>query len=101
MEHGAVSKGKGGVYLNIHVQPAAKCEAVRGLHGGAIKVALRAPARDGKANMALLDFVANQLMLPKSGIRLVSGQTSRRKRIFIAGDPDTLAQRIEVQLVRS
>ncbi len=100
MEQGAVRKGKGGVYLNIHVQPAARREAVCGLHGEAIKIALRAPAQDGKANMALIDFVARQLNLPKSDIRLVSGFTSRRKRMFIGGDPDILAQHIQVRLVR-
>lgn len=48
-----------------------------------MKVALAAPPVDGKANKALLGFVATALGVPKSDVRLISGESGRRKRLVI------------------
>ena len=71
--------------LRVHVVPNAKMDSVVGVHGGAIKIKLRAPAVDGKANAALIRFLAEQLKLPRDAIVLKRGQKSRGKTIQIHG----------------
>jgi uncharacterized protein len=71
--------------LRFHVVPNAKTEQAIGAHGDAIKVKLRAPAVEGKANAALLDFLAAQLEISKHAIVLERGQKSRGKLVRIDG----------------
>jgi len=71
--------------LCVHVQPAAKRSEVVGLHGDALKVRLAAPAIDGRANAALLDFFAQRLGLARSLVELKSGHKSRRKVLTLRG----------------
>lgn len=71
------------VVLTLHIQPGAKKTEVAGIHGEALKIRLAAPPVDGKANAALLAFVAERMALPKSRVELVSGQTSRAKRVRV------------------
>ena len=54
--------------LQVHVIPNARSDVVVGKHGGALKIKLRAPAIEGKANAALLRFLAEQLKLPRKAI---------------------------------
>ena len=75
----------GRITLTLHIQPGAKKTAFAGLHGDALKIRLAAPPVDGKANEALLRFVAETLHLPKSSVCLKSGQTSRRKVVEVSG----------------
>lgn len=81
----------GVILLDLHVQPGAKRSGFVGLHGDALKLRLAAPPVDGKANAALCDFIAGCCGLPRGAVTLVSGQTSRRKRVRIVGaDPTTV-----------
>jgi uncharacterized protein (TIGR00251 family) len=75
----------GGITLTLHIQPGARKTEFAGLHGDALKIRLAAPPVDGKANEALVKFIAETLKLPKSAISLKSGQTSRRKVLEIQG----------------
>jgi uncharacterized protein (TIGR00251 family) len=78
----------GSVVLTLHIQPGAKKTEVVGPHGDALKIRLAAPPVDGKANAALLAFVARKLGAGgtvKPTVELVSGQTSRAKRVRVAG----------------
>ncbi len=75
----------GRVTLTLHIQPGAKRTEFAGRHGDALKIRLAAPPVDGKANEALLRFVAETLHLPKSSVALKSGQTSRRKVVEVIG----------------
>ena len=70
--------------LTLHIQPGAKKTEVAGLHGDALKIRLAAPPVDGKANAALVEFIAERLGLAKSAVVLKSGQTSRRKVLEVA-----------------
>ncbi len=72
-----------GVLLNIYVQPRAAKTGFAGIHGKALKIRLTAPPADGAANKMCINFLAKTLKLPKSSIQLVSGQTSRAKRVAI------------------
>ena len=80
--------------LTLHVQPGAKKTEIMGVHGNALKIRLSAPPVDGKANAALVEFIAARLGLAKSAIRLISGQTSRRKILEIAAAPEDSEQRL-------
>lgn len=69
----------GCITLTLHIQPGAKKTEFAGLHGDALKIRLAAPPVDGKANEALLKFVAETLGMAKTAVSLKSGHTSRRK----------------------
>jgi uncharacterized protein (TIGR00251 family) len=82
-----------GVMLRLHIQPGAKKTEVVGLHGEALKIRLAAPPVDGKANACLMAFLADQLGVAKAAICLVSGESSRAKRVRICGiDPVLVRQ---------
>jgi uncharacterized protein (TIGR00251 family) len=71
--------------LRVHIIPDAKRDCIVGEHGGAIKIKLRAPAVKGKANAALVRFLAEEMKLPRRAIVLQSGQRSRDKLLRIDG----------------
>ncbi|WP_227815896.1 DUF167 domain-containing protein [Nitrogeniibacter aestuarii] len=73
------------VVLRLHIQPGAKTSGFAGRHGDAMKLRLAAPPVDGKANKALLAYLADFCGLPKSRVELVSGHTSRAKRVRLSG----------------
>lgn len=71
--------------LSVRLTPRASKNEVKGWKEGALVVRLTAPPVEGKANAALIKFIAKRLGLAPSGLRLVSGQTSRLKVIEIRG----------------
>ncbi len=84
-----------GVTVRLHIQPGAKKTEVVGLHGEALKIRLAAPPVDGKANACLLAFLADRLGVAKAAIRMVSGDTSRAKRVRIDGvEPSVVRERL-------
>lgn len=61
--------------------------------GGALKVRIKAPPDKGKANEALIEFLSGEFSVPKSQIRILSGHSSRLKKVEIQADiPDLKAQ---------
>ena len=75
----------GSVILTLHIQPGAKKTEITGLHGEALKIRLAAPPVDGKANAALIAFLAKARGVSKSAVELVSGDTCRAKRVRVTG----------------
>lgn len=73
------------VVLTLHIQPGAKQTEVAGMHGEALKIRLSAPPVDGKANDCLIGFMSKTLGVAKSRIALVSGSSSRAKRLRVEG----------------
>ncbi|HWI35776.1 MAG TPA: DUF167 domain-containing protein [Burkholderiales bacterium] len=71
--------------LELHVQPGAKRSEFAGEHGGRMKLRLAAPAVEGKANEALVEFLAGYFGVPKRNVRIASGLKSRQKRVIIEG----------------
>lgn len=71
--------------IRVHVIPNAKIDKVVGEHGDAIKIKLRAPAIEGKANTALRRFLAEKLSIPQRAIVLDRGERSRDKVLRIDG----------------
>ncbi len=84
----------GSVLLRIHVQPRASHNQVAGLQGEALKLRLSAPPVDGKANKAVLAYLAEVLNLPKSALSLKSGQQCRQKTIRITGASEGLIRQL-------
>ena len=73
-----------GVLLRLSVMPNAKRTVVDGLHHGALRVRLAAPPVDGRANEALVAWLARSLGVPKRDVQLLRGESSRRKQVAIA-----------------
>ncbi|MGO4998008.1 DUF167 family protein [Oceanisphaera sp. W20_SRM_FM3] len=75
------------MYLRIYLQPKSSLDqfvgVYAGLNGDELKVAITAPPVDGKANAHLLKWLAKQCKVAKSQVQLVSGDTSRHKRVVI------------------
>jgi uncharacterized protein (TIGR00251 family) len=74
----------GSITLTIHAQPGAKRTEVAGVHGAALKIRLAAPAVEGRANDALIAFLAASFGVPRRNVTLVRGGTGRRKTLRIA-----------------
>jgi uncharacterized protein len=74
-----------GVVLSLHCQPGAKASRVVGLHDERLKIQLQAPPLENRANEALVAWLAEQLGVPRKQIDLLTGQTSRQKRVLVRG----------------
>ncbi|RME40833.1 MAG: YggU family protein [Deltaproteobacteria bacterium] len=74
-----------GTVVALLVQPRASRNAVVGLQGDELKVALTSPPVDGAANKACIQFFAKLFRIPKSAVSIVAGETSRHKRILLEG----------------
>jgi uncharacterized protein (TIGR00251 family) len=85
MSHPAVQNSPEGAVLTIHVQPKASKTEYAGLHGGALKFRVAAPPVEGAANEALCAYLAGLFGLPKKAVVVLSGASSRKKRVLLAG----------------
>jgi uncharacterized protein len=83
----ALTEKNEGLVLKVAVVPRASRNQVAGLKGDALKIKLTAPPVEGAANKACLQFLAKALGLPKSSLAIISGESSRTKRIFIRLNP--------------
>jgi uncharacterized protein (TIGR00251 family) len=79
------------VVLTIHVQPGASREGPAGTHDGLPRLRVRARAHDGEANREVVKAVAKLMGVPRTSVRIASGERSRTKRIEVTGDPGGLA----------
>ena len=75
----------GTVVISVRVQPRASKDEIAGTMDGALKIRLRAPALENRANEALVEFLADLLKTSKSAVRIQSGAQSRIKRVEILG----------------
>ena len=80
--------------LNVRAQPGAKRTEAAGAHGEAFKIRVHARAIEGAANEALLDFLADALQVPRKRCVLISGHTSRQKRVLIEAPDRALAEEL-------
>jgi uncharacterized protein (TIGR00251 family) len=78
-----------GVEVFLYIQPRASRNKIIGLQGEELKVALTAPPVDGAANKACCLFMAKLCSLPRSYVKIISGETSRHKRLLLE-DADLL-----------
>lgn len=78
-----------GVTLVVRAQPSAKRTAISGIYGegqaAQLKISVHAPPLEGRANAALIAFLAEVFGLPKSSVELLSGESSRSKVFLLRG----------------
>jgi len=80
-----ISERDGVLFVRVKVQPKASAAAIVGEHGGALKIRVAAAPENGKANRAVVEFMAKKLRLKKSDVSIISGEHSRDKLIAIRG----------------
>jgi len=89
----------GGVVLRVRAQPGSRVNAIRGLHQGAVKVAVTQVAEKGKANKALLQLLSKLLELRRSQLEWIAGETSSDKLLLVRDiAQDELRRRITAHL---
>jgi uncharacterized protein (TIGR00251 family) len=74
-----------GTTFAVKVHPRARTNAITGMIGDALKLALNAPPVDGKANQAVIEFFADLFAIPRSSVTIASGEASRNKIVRISG----------------
>jgi hypothetical protein len=83
--------GLAGVTLAVRAQPGARKTAITGIYGegaGAqLKIAVHAPPLEGRANQALIAFLAETFSVPKNAVDLIAGELSRSKVFLLGGVP--------------
>jgi uncharacterized protein (TIGR00251 family) len=91
-----------GLRLRVHVTPRAGFERIGEVvsdgRTARLKLAVRAPAREGEANAAAVALLARALRLPKSALSVAAGHASREKTIAIRGEAGALAMGVEALL---
>lgn len=87
-----------GLELDLSVIPNAKRTEAAGLHDGALRVRLQAPPADGKANEALLRWLAERLEVGRASVQLLRGQTARRKVVLVELRPESDAATLLARL---
>jgi uncharacterized protein len=93
----------GGLLLDLKITPNAKADKADGLAPGAdgrprLHLRLQAPPVDGKANAAVIAWLANTLGCPRSALAITTGQTSRQKRVTWTDPPSDAEARLEALL---
>lgn len=84
-------KDENDVLLTVRIVPRASKTEVAGMHGDALKIRVKAPPVDGKANLALREFIADTLDVPLGAVAIVSGETGRQKILRVTGaSPESL-----------
>ncbi|MEZ0225724.1 MAG: DUF167 domain-containing protein [Alphaproteobacteria bacterium] len=91
---------KQGVTVNVRLTPGARHDGIFGVVDAgdgkkALKISVRSPPEDGKANKELLALLADNWKLPKSSLTLLSGDTHRQKVILVIGDGQKLLNQLE------
>jgi len=87
----------GTVIFAVRVQPRASKDEIAGEMAGALKIRLRSPALEGRANEALIEFLVELLKTSKSAVRILSGERSRIKRLEIRGVTKQQIERLFMQ----
>ena len=86
-----------GCRIHLWVQPRASRNQLVGVQGETLKVRLTAPPVEGKANAALVRFLASKLGVPRAAVELVTGAGSRHKTVRVAAvGPDQARERLGV-----
>lgn len=91
-----IQKTDDGVIFKVKVQPGTTKNEMVGVQGDALKIKISAPPVKGKANKALIDFLAEKLGVKRSEIEIVSGHMSRVKKIKVIGKGTRIKKRVDM-----
>ena len=86
-----------GATFAVKIHPRARKDAITGELEDALKLSLKAPPVEGRANEACIEFLANLLKVPRSSVTIASGQNRPRKVIRVRGvSADEVQKRLEI-----
>ena len=80
-----IREDKNGATFFLRVHPRARKNAITGILGDALKLSLTTPPAKGRANEAVIEFLAEILRLPRSSVTIAAGHTSRNKLVRVSG----------------
>ena len=85
-----------GVVFKVHLSPRASKDGIDGCHGDALKIKVKAPPVEGKANEALIKFLAKLLGVPQNHLDLIHGRSGRTKTLRVEGlNPEEVVKRLD------
>ncbi len=92
-----ISEGDGGFYLDIKVSAGSSENLIKGIDPWRDKLVIHVKerAKDGKANRAIIQLLAEELCVSHDDVHIVKGKRSDRKRVFIAVDKDDILERLK------
>ena len=96
-----LQENSNGIILKVFIQPRSSKNMISGQHGDALKIKLTAPPVDDAANEMCVQYLAKCLKIPKSSIEIISGHTSRTKRLLLRYKNDKNASGAEQNRLRS
>jgi len=96
-----LQENNNGIILKVFIQPRSSKNMIAGQHGDALKIKLTAPPVDDAANKMCVQYLAKCLKIPKSSIEIISGHTSRTKRLFLRYKNDKNTSVAEQNRIRS
>ena len=96
-----IQKNNDGIILKVFIQPRSSKNMISGQHGDALKIKLTAPPVDDAANKMCVQYLAKCLKIPKSSIEIISGHTSRTKRLLFRYKNEKNASVAEQNRLRS
>jgi len=89
-----IYKAGDAVTFKVKVQPGVAKNEIIGVQGDVLKIKINAPPMRGKANKALIDFLAKELGVKKSEVEILGGHTSRVKTIKVMGEGNRIEEKI-------
>ena len=85
--------------IRVRVQPGSSKNQILGFEGDVLRVKLTAPPVEGKANKALIAFLAEALGVRKSAVSIAMGHAGREKIVDVEGlDGDELRERLSISV---
>jgi len=88
------------IKFSVNVVPKSSKNSLSLLDEGIIKLKIKAPPVDGKANKACVEFIAECLKVSKSQVKIVSGLQSKTKTVVVSGDPEILSKMLLELLIK-
>lgn len=95
-----ISETENYVEFDVLAHPKARVNAITGVHDRAVKISVTAPPDKGRANNAIVKLLSKLLKIPVSLIAVVSGASSRRKRVRIEGIKPGLIDKLVEENIR-
>jgi uncharacterized protein (TIGR00251 family) len=81
----ALSQSNNLVRIRLRVYPRSRKTLLDGILDGALRLRVQAPPVDGKANLAVLKFLAKALRIPRSHLEITAGLSNRSKTVSLSG----------------
>ncbi len=75
----------GAITFSVKVVPRSSRTEIAGTEGDALRIRLKAPPVEGRANEALIEFLANTFRIGKANVEIVRGETGRHKLVRLKG----------------